>query len=277
MNAKNSTRTRRWLSRVFSKGKVLALAAGLATTGITGVALAEKGFSSPGGVDPNTTSLGQGNQGLGGNYVPGIGGGGFVTGSSYEESILRGQGAKFAGGGAFFQGLGQGNYLTAQGTIALEQARALYLDNVTKHADVYWQRKAIHAQGRQMAQGQRATADDLVRLARAQAPSGLTVGQYDSATGSLLWPEALMTPEFAAEREAIETVVKRDGIGHRNVEALSERMVAGLKTKVRVLDADDYMAAKTFLTGLAVESSETPSRAEAIAKNQMISRTVAGR
>lgn len=274
MNAKNSTRTRRWLSRVFSKGKALALAAGLATTGITGVALAENGFSSPGGVDPNTTNLDQGQ--LGG-YVPGYGGGGFAIGSSYEESVLRGQGARFAGAGAFFQGIGQANYLTAQGSIAAEQARSLYLDNVTKHADTFWQRKAMYEQGRQMVRGQRPTAEDLVRLARNQAPTGLTVGQYDSATGSLLWPEALMAPEFAAEREAIETVVERDGIGHRNVEALSERMMAGLKTKVRVLDADDYMNAKTFLTGLAVESSETPSRAEAIAKNRMISRTVAGR
>jgi hypothetical protein len=245
------------------------LVTGVGATAFTGTALAQ---TSPGIADPNITTIAD--QGAG--YSPGYGGA-YPTSATYEESVMQGQGAQLAGAGTFFQGIGQANYLTGQANIANEQARSLYLDNVTKQADVYWQRKAIYNQGLVQNRGQRSTAEDLTRLARQNAPEGLTVSDFDIATSTINWPEALMAPEFADRRAAIEAIVKRDGIGHRNVETLAEGMVVSLKRKVDDLDPKDYMTGKNFLNGLSVESSETPSRAEAIAANRLRMKSIASR
>jgi hypothetical protein len=266
----SSTDVQGLLSRFAVHAKTATLAMAMGAIALAGTAVAQSDFSSPPGADPNTTSLDDQ------SYVPGYGGA-YPLSSTYEESVLRGEGAQLSGAGTFFQGIGQANYLTGQANIANEQARSLYLDNVTKHADTYWQRKAIYKQGLAQHRGQRPTAEDVARLARQNAPEGLTVSDFDAATGTLNWPEALMTPEFADRRAAIEMVVKRDGIGHRNVETLAEGMVVSLKRNVDNLDAKDYMAGKNFLNGLSIESSETPSRAEAIAENRLRMKSIASR
>jgi hypothetical protein len=173
---------------------------------------------------------------------------------------MRGQGQQLSGAGAFFQGIGQANYWTAQANIANEQARSMFYDNVVKHAETYWQRKSMYQNNRE----QPPTAEELAKYARVRAPEGLTVSDFDAATRRLNWPEALMTPEFERQRIAIEFVVVNHGIGAQGVEKLAEQMEARLKTRVEEMDANDYMAGKNFLTGLAVESSATP-RAEAVA------------
>lgn len=248
---------------------VVAAAAMVAAAGATASAQdgalldAAAGKAVSGFQDPNTQSLGALDPALTDPLYGGYPN--YSSASTYEESVMRGQGAQFAGAGQFIQSVGQANYLTAQGMVAAEQARSLYLDNVKKHAQTYWQRRAIYQSGRQMVEGQRPTAEDLARFARARAPEGLTVSDYDPTTGALQWPEALQAPEFESQRLAIEWVVKNHGIGASGVEALAEQMEARLKTRVDDLDPADYIASKNFLTGLAVESSATPRRAEAVA------------
>jgi hypothetical protein len=219
-----------------------------------------------GGVDPNTTSLDSATLTDAALNDPGyIPGGQFPQAATYEESVLTGHGQQFQGAGRMLQGIGQGYYLMAQGRIANEHAREMYLDNVLKHAETYWQRKAIHQNGQEMARGQRPTAEDLARFAADRAPDGLKVTDFDPASGRFNWPEALLGPEFESHRNAIEFVVKRDGIGARGVEALAEQMEAKLKAQVAFMDPADYVAAKNFVTGLEVESSATPRRVETIA------------
>lgn len=174
--------------------------------------------------------------------------------STLEEGFFRGLGAAA-------QGFGEANYYNSQAAINYQQAHSAALDNHIKGIETYFNARKINAEARATERGPRLTQQEVAELAKKQAPARLTAYQYEPALGKVYWPSALNSPEFAAERTAIDLAIAErsttnSGQGTDNQRQIAinvQRMHETLKSKVAVMDPADYLAAKKFLTSLDFE------------------------
>jgi hypothetical protein len=171
--------------------------------------------------------------------------------STYEEGLLRGQ-------GALLRAYGQSNYWNAQAMKGTQEAYRQYLDNQKKTLQTYDDLARINQDARARERGPRLTGEDLRRYASEGVPKPLTASQFDGVFGVLRWPEVLRRPEFATERYSIDRLLpdyclRRGDVGSdaccdlsRSIHALEGK----LKQEINSLSPTDYVAAKKFLESL---------------------------
>ncbi len=103
----------------------------------------------------------------------------------------------------------------------------------------------------------------LEHLAKLGEPKRLTTFEYNPLTGAISWQLVFQEyRQFAADRARIDALFAQrtpdnSGALSRNcveVRKVTERMKATLRAMQRQLDPTTYVAAKTFLTGLAYEA-----------------------
>jgi hypothetical protein len=172
--------------------------------------------------------------------------------STLEEGVLRGT-ADLA------RGIGDMNYSNSLAAINIQEARARAIDNRKSYVQTYFDVKAINRQAQAQTRRPQITASDAARLARNVAPKGLSAGEFNTATGSLVWPSVLSEAEFAAEREAVNNLVASHGVEVREVKQIAAEMDVKLVEKVNDLPVSDYVAAKRFLRGLQADAAYGPS------------------
>lgn len=151
------------------------------------------------------------------------------------------------------------------------------IDTEVLNADVppNWQSLAAATRAKQRAlrqQRDQAAKDAMVHHREQQKshpvlhqPARLTREQFDSSTGKVLWPSALLRDTFADQRTAVETLLKtRPGTGNlgevnASVSNRIQEMVRGLRGEIRRIGAMEYLEGQRFLTNLDREvRSEFP-------------------
>jgi len=157
------------------------------------------------------------------------------------------------------------NKTNAEALQALEQARTLALANELKKAETFYGKKALYGNHKDLyGAPSRPTKEDMLRYSRASAPQRLTEEQFDLIVrrGEIRWPSVLQKDEFEEHRSQIETLfVKRldseldsDQDIQGQVQDVTDRMYAGLRSLVREVPLSEYAEARKFIRSLAYES-----------------------
>jgi hypothetical protein len=113
-----------------------------------------------------------------------------------------------------------------------------------------------------------ASMEKLISFSNARMPSRLTEEQLDPAKGELKWPHILQRPEFAKQREALETLfverAKRPyhtGLGtenYREVRMITDDMHDVLRSLIENISPDEFITGNKFLNSLSYEARFDP-------------------
>jgi hypothetical protein len=180
--------------------------------------------------------------------------------STAAEGFLRGKAAVIQA---------QGNFLLSksQATILFEQARALDRENDLRQTQALLAQHAMWREGRYAERKEFEARREAGRAkieARQQvvhrAAYQLSPEVLNPATGKIRWPVALQSTKFAGEREQIDELM-RQHVGYGSSQAdvakeitrLTKEMATSLRSEIRNLAKEDYIAAQKFLLGLKLE------------------------
>ncbi|TVS17933.1 MAG: hypothetical protein EA424_11870 [Planctomycetaceae bacterium] len=186
----------------------------------------------------------------------GCGGGwgwGYRHASTAEEGVMRGM-------AAIMEAQGARNLMNAQALGLREDARRKYLDNRLFRTHTYFAMRQYNRQARDAARSPRATADDLERLARSQAPQRLNAIQLNPARGAIAWPANFRDAQYESSRKTLERLyygLAKTGslTGEQHAQSLQaiEAMDADLKKNISSYAPMNYIALSSFLDGLKYE------------------------
>ena len=101
--------------------------------------------------------------------------------STLEEGYLRGLGDLVRSAGA-------ANLMNSQAALNYEDARAKYFENRLRGVQTYFDMKKLNHDYRAEMRGQRATSEQLFRLAKMRAPEPLHPSEFDPYSGEVRWP-----------------------------------------------------------------------------------------
>jgi hypothetical protein len=183
--------------------------------------------------------------------------------STAAEGFLRGK-------AAVIQALGNFQLAQSQAAILFEQGRALDRENDLKQTQALLAQHAMWREGRYEERAEfnaRRAAGRAKIEARHQtvhrAAYQLSPADVDSVTGEIRWPAALMSEKFRAERGRMEELFRQHvgyGDSQSGVSAeiarLSAVMAKSLRSEIRSVPKDEYVAAQKFLLGLKFEVSQ---------------------
>lgn len=197
----------------------------------------------------------------GGTSIPVI----YNHASTLQEGALRGWADLYRGAGDY-------NYNTSLANVNNQEAYSRALDNSVKQTQAYFARKEINQQA-QMQKNQRPSAEDIARFARERAPEPLAGYEYEPTLGDLDWPSVLRDKAFTPEREQLDELfagrsITDSGLGsmnHRQIEKVTDRLMAKLKSRIRDYSPSEYMAARSFLGRIERTSLEHMSAATGLA------------
>jgi hypothetical protein len=188
--------------------------------------------------------------------------GGYRHASTYEEGVLRGY-------ADFTRAHGESDYWHSLAGINRQVEYQKYLENRQLKTETYFRNRAINSEARQPV---RLSTEQLAVLAKKQAPDRLNGQQYDRTLGRLSWPAVLTGDEFQADRAILDAAFAARTPGDTGVSSsfsngvreLTNEMQARLKAQMGSMSQMEYLAAKKFLTGLALEAQQ-PLVVEALA------------
>lgn len=189
-----------------------------------------------------------------GMYGAGMYGAGMYGGGTAAGNYLQGQSQVIAAKGQY-------NEQTSRAMINNEEARSKYIDNEKKWTDTYFaMREENQAHEDEKLRRDKHSQETLDAAARAGAPKPLSSEALDPLTGKIHWPDALRGADYAAPRTEIDRLLQLrattsgDGTGMRIRQSASQ-MTDILKSHIRDMPANDYMAARKFLDSLAQSAS----------------------
>ncbi len=177
---------------------------------------------------------------FGGSYGGGTADGNFMFGAS---QVIR--------------AMGDYNLETAQGMNNFEMARSRYIENVARWAQVSTQmaeyNQAYQVQKRER---NRHSPETLAQAAASDLPRELRADELDKATGSIVWPEALMGDVYAPLRHDLEEEFglrawsgRTPGITSR-IHYDTRKMLELLRSNIETMPAADFITAHKFIDAL---------------------------
>ena len=179
--------------------------------------------------------------------------------STAAESYARGHAAAVHAHGYY-------NLMTAQARVVHAEAASREIDNREQRIDSYFAMREKNRQERAAERGPRPTTEQLERIAAAARPDRLSPSEVNTVTGAITWPRLLQEEEFGALRAALENVFAQRAVNgplHADTAGAAKQatdgMMAHLKTRVREVDQQDYIAARRFIESLAYEAQRPAS------------------
>ena len=183
----------------------------------------------------------------GGGYGGGYGGYGYGHASTAEEGVQRGY-------ADILRSQGMANLLNSQAAQGFEAARKDYMANRMLATQTYFEMRRYNTEARRAERPSPLSMEGYVRLAHQQAPAQLSTSQLDPLTGMINWPVPLQKNEYAELRKKVEGLYRDWAAGltdYAAVDKVSQEFQERLKTDLPNFAANDYLAAKNFLTSLS--------------------------
>ena len=145
-----------------------------------------------------------------------------------------------------------------------EEARRRYIDNRHHATKTYFEMRKLNREARAAERGERPTQEDIARYSKMRAPNRLGAHEFDDLLGVLCWPAALQGSDFQQERVAIDRLmddrtVQNSGVGSDNCRQIKQvvvQMEKKLRNKINNVSPSEFVAGKTFLTGLSYEAQQ---------------------
>jgi hypothetical protein len=173
--------------------------------------------------------------------------------STAAESYARGHAAAVAAHGYY-------NLMTAHARVVHAEAARREIENREQRIDSYFAMRAKNRQERAAERGPRPTTEQLQRIAARGKPAPLSPSEVDTSTGAIAWPILLQEDDYRTFRTDMESVfAQRAATGNLSPDAVgkakqtTEAMLAELKSHVRDVSQQDYIAARRFIESLAYE------------------------
>jgi hypothetical protein len=153
----------------------------------------------------------------------------------------------------------RGNYnlSTSAAAINMTQAQSNEIKNHQQYENTYFQMRNTNQAYQAAHEKPRLTEQQLVRMARDEAPQPVSPSEVNPTSGKINWPSVLQEPRFAADRTLLEGFSAKKA-AHGSL-AIADEMAARktiesafaeLKTQVLVVPMPDYLAARTFLRSM---------------------------
>lgn len=174
--------------------------------------------------------------------------------STATEGFLRGQ-------ADVIQSAGQAAYLNSLAAVNYQEAVRKNIENRGLYVRTYFANKELNRQYREKYTAGPPSQERWARVIAASSPDRLSLEQFDSATGRLVWPHILRGDEYKAFRDRIDDLMasrtpETSGDGsptQREIATLVDGMMALLKSNIDTVSSSQYGAAKWFLLSVAYE------------------------
>ena len=185
----------------------------------------------------------------------------YPWGYDHASTLSEGYGR---GLGAVIRAQGEYNLNTSAAALNLTQAEQQEIENQKRWTQAYFEMRDINRQAFEAdVKRRRGNPEDWIRVAQAGKPKRLGASQLDIVTGEIHWPILLTAQQYSRQRVELEKAFSdRAYHGVMGAEAflkvlqLTEDILSNLKSRVRDLPSDQYVAAKRFLESLAYEASQ---------------------
>ena len=179
----------------------------------------------------------------------------------HSSTPLEGYGRGIA---AVIRSQGDYNLSSSAGALDLSEARRREIENQKLWTKTYFEIRDINRQAFEAEQKRlRATPAEWIRFAEAGRPSRLSPSELDTVTGEIHWPILLTAPAYSTHRREVQKAfADRAYHGVLGAETflrvlqLTDDMLSELKSRIRLLPADNYVTAKQFLQSLAFEAGQ---------------------
>jgi hypothetical protein len=223
---------------------VACAAAGLAQTS-----------SSGGGSAPYQPAVPRGSTYMGGGGWPGYG------------TPTTAAGAAMSGMSQVISSAGQYNLATSAAAVNMTQAIHNQLGNDMLATETYFGMRAANRAAREREAEPRLTMQQLVAIAHDGAPKPLNSRDEDPITGGLNWPSALQQTNFASGRKELDEIFAKraryGGLTYADQMAAKrsvDGMFTSLKSQIRDIPPQDYVACRDFLRTLTYTASKSDLR-----------------
>jgi len=187
----------------------------------------------------------------GGSVAPSYGGGYGYGWGGHASTAAEGYQRGYAD---VVRSYGMANLLNSEASKNWEDARRAYIDNRAKATETYFEMRRYNNEARKAERGSPFSMETFVRLSHQQAPARLSTSQLDPLTGGIGWPAALQKNEYTAFRTRLDGLFKNLAAGYSDsgeIKKAVEEFQEQLKADLAQFQANDYLAAKNFLTSLS--------------------------
>ncbi len=164
-------------------------------------------------------------------------------------------------------------YGKAQAEVAkmLQEIREKAAQNDMLETETYYKKRAAYHAYQASRHEKSISAETHAKIARELAPAALVSYHFDRESGNLRWPTLLTGAAYDSLRRRIdgllETRTREDsGAGSENcaqVLAVLATLKTALRDNIRRYTSADYLAARNFLAGVAVEAQRPIARKDA--------------
>jgi hypothetical protein len=181
----------------------------------------------------------------------------------YYESRASTAGESYARGMSdIISSAGQANLMNSEAAKNYEDARKKNIENHLTYTNTYFEMRRQNKEARAAERSGSLSQDQLYRIAADAAPKRPSASKLDPITGQINWPIIMRDPRYEEEMRRLdalfaERAAKQGNIGastYREIEAISEALLAELKANISEYSGTDYVPAKTLVEGLAYEA-----------------------
>ncbi len=159
---------------------------------------------------------------------------------------------------------GDYNLSTSAAAINMTQAQKQEIQNRQQWTNTYFEMRSTNRAARAAERSPRPTMEQLVQRAHEEAPKPLRPNQMDAVNGRLNWPSALQQTSFDAQRQKVDelfaTRARYGGLSYADqlaVRQTVESMFGELKTQIRDIPPQDYVACRNFLESVTFAASKS--------------------
>lgn len=169
---------------------------------------------------------------------------------------------------AFITAVANANATNAKTLETMEQVKSLSMDNNLKRADTFYKKKALSDGYKGLNIKKRPTQEDAIRYSKVSKPNRLAKFELQSVNNRISWPEALQREEFFDHRIRIQGLFAIRGLNlHSGISSETQKVIedmhAELRSMIRQVSPNDYMASRKFIQSLAHEA-RFPNRIDGV-------------
>jgi hypothetical protein len=153
----------------------------------------------------------------------------------------------------------QGNYnlATSAAAVNMTQAQQNAIQNQMTYTNTYFQMRETNKAYREANRKPRPTEEQMARWARDAAPKPPSPGEVNSVSGQVNWPTVLQDESFAKERTTVDELSAKKAThgslslsDQMTARKTIESMFAHLKSHIREIPTQDYLASRNFLRSM---------------------------
>ena len=159
---------------------------------------------------------------------------------------------------------GSYNLSTSAAAINMTQAEHNQLQNDMEATNTYFEMRSANRAYRAAEAGPKPTMEQLVRVSKEGAPRQLGASQMDPVSGTLAWPVLLQDDSYKAPRTEVDGLfTKRASLGglgytdQNHVRRAVNTMFDTLKSQIRDVPPQDYVASRSFLNSVIYAATKT--------------------